>query len=722
METIDFILPLEALKQHHPVDHLGLQYKPLLRVWLLKLALMLGWDEEKQQEDDPFVSLYGVGLVHNAAFQELTGLPLANLAENSAKAGQLDTRRLHELLKSSLEACCRKPLEENLPLLQNIALLGRLLQLSKAEMALLLFAAVFDGFKRFSEAVHRQDQEGGKQLVAQVVARLSGQPVDDVVAALNVHGVLCSSGIITLDENGDMHRTVLIMEGLTEYLLEKRRGEDELMAFFFTNAPESSLRLSHFPHLKQDIDILRPLLQGSLDQQEAGVNILLYGEPGTGKTEFAKALAGQMDVVLYEVPTAEQDGEILSGEQRIRSFGVSQKLLQAHGRCLMLFDEMEDAFEDLQFDFHGNEHTRSVVTSKAWLNRMLETNPVPTLWITNSVRVDPAYLRRFDYSVRMGVPIESVRQSFVRHHFGTLNPDDRWVAKIAARTGITPAQFEKSARVAKLVSSQGQRDPLMVAERALKQSSRLLGNGHPAARAPQATAYDLNLVNPDRNLEDVIQGLARVGAGSLCLYGPPGTGKSAFGAHLAERLGKELLPRRASDLLSMWVGGTEKRIAAMFEEAADLNAVLLLDEADSFLADRRNAQRSWEVTQVNELLTQMEAFEGIFCCTTNLMQHLDAASLRRFLFKVKFDYLRLDQRLAMFRRELWSQGWRGELDEKVWASRLNREERLTPGDFAVVVKQARMREKPLTPDEFFEQLVQECEAKPGMKRPIGFIH
>lgn len=715
METIDFILPLEALKQHRPVDHLVLQYKPLLRVWLLKMALMLGWDEVDDEREY-------TRLVQNAAFQQLTGLPLLRVARNLSDGRQIDARRLHELLKSSLEACCRKPLEEDLPLLQNAALLGRLLQLSKAEKALLLFAVALDGFGRFKDAIRVQNQEGGKHLVAQIMARLSGQPADELVAALSGHGTLRSSGIIDLNEEQDLEYTVTVMNGLAEHLLEKCWSEDELMAFFFTNAPESSLRLSHFPHLQQDIEILRPLLQGSLDQQVAGVNILLYGEPGTGKTEFARALARQMDVVLYEVPNAERDGDSLSGEQRIRSFGVSQKLLQAHGRCLMLFDEMEDAFEDLQPDPFGGSYARSAVTAKAWLNRMLETNPVPTLWITNSVRVDPAYLRRFDYSVRMGVPIESVRQSFVRHHFGDLNPDDRWVEKIAARTGITPAQFNKSARVAKLVAGQGKRDPLRVAERVLKQSSRLLGNGHPAVRAPQATAYDLSLVNPDRNLEDVIQGLARVGTGSLCLYGPPGTGKSAFGAHLAERLGKELLLRRASDLLSMWVGGTEKQIAAMFEEAADLNAVLLLDEADSFLADRRNARHGWEVTQVNELLTQMEVFEGIFCCTTNLMQHLDAASLRRFLFKVKFDYLRLDQRLTMFRRELWSQGWRGELDEEVWASRLNAEERLTPGDFAVVVKQARMNEKPLSPDEFFAQLVQECEAKPGMKRPIGFIH
>ena len=74
--------------------------------------------------------------------------------------------------------------------------------------------------------------------------------------------------------------------------------------------------------------------------------------------------------------------------------------------------------------------------------------------------------------------------------------------------------------------------------------------------------------------------------------------------------------RRASDLLSCWVGATEQNIARAFEEARKDDAVLLIDEADSFLQDRRGAGHSWEVTQVNEVLTQMENFEGVFIATT----------------------------------------------------------------------------------------------------------
>ena len=106
---------------------------------------------------------------------------------------------------------------------------------------------------------------------------------------------------------------------------------------------------------------------------------------------------------------------------------------------------------------------------------------------------------------------------------------------------------------------------------------------------------------------------------------------------------KKLLVKRASDILSPYVGEAEMNIAKIFEQAKRDNAVLLLDEADSFLMDRKRANHSWEVTQVNELLTQMEVFEGIFVCSTNLMDNLDEASIRRFDLKIKIDYSQIEK-------------------------------------------------------------------------------
>ena len=176
-----------------------------------------------------------------------------------------------------------------------------------------------------------------------------------------------------------------------------------------------------------------------------------------------------------------------------------------------------------------------------------------------------------------------------------------------------------------------------------------------AARLPEIDAittinYRLELLNADCDLARLQEGLGRVGEGRLCLYGPPGTGKTAFGRHLAQALDRPLLVKRASDILSPYVGMAERNIAQMFREARADGAVLLLDEADSLLRDRQGAQRSWEVTQVNEMLTQMEEFRGIFIASTNLMNSLDAAAMRRFDACIRLGYLAPAQAWEMFAR------------------------------------------------------------------------
>ncbi len=138
------------------------------------------------------------------------------------------------------------------------------------------------------------------------------------------------------------------------------------------------------------------------------------------------------------------------------------------------------------------------------------------------------------------------------------------------------------------------------------------------------------------------------------------------------------MQKRASDLMSMWVGETEKKIAAAFAEARDTGAFLVFDEADSLLADRRFAHRSWEISQVNEMLTWMESHPFPFACTTNFGEHLDAATLRRFVFKVTLNYLSPTQAVTAFRIYFG-------LAPPAEIATLTA---LTPGDFAVVRRKA----------------------------------
>nr|WP_300988324.1 ATP-binding protein [Thiocapsa sp.] len=213
--------------------------------------------------------------------------------------------------------------------------------------------------------------------------------------------------------------------------------------------------------------------------------------------------------------------------------------------------------------------------------------------------------------------------------------------------------------------------------------------------------------------------------GRLCLHGPSGTGKSAFGAHLARVLQRPLLIKRASDLLNAYVGGSEKNLAAMFRQASTDGALLLLDEADSFLRDRQLSRAGWEITQVNELLTQLESFDGLFVASTNLLETIDMAALRRFDVKIHFDYLRPEQAWTLFRETLRQAG--GRLTQPaLWKTRLAGLDRLTPSDFVNQMARQRFATARLTPQTLFDGLIVEAalkargSIKSSIKRSIGF--
>ena len=216
------------------------------------------------------------------------------------------------------------------------------------------------------------------------------------------------------------------------------------------------------------------------------------------------------------------------------------------------------------------------------------------------------------------------------------------------------------------------------------------------------------------------QGLKVAGSARLCLYGPPGTGKTAYARWLAQQLDLPLLVQRGSDLQSKWVGGTEKNIAAAFAQAQADRALLLIDEVDSFLQDRRHAQRHWEVSHVNEMLTQMESFDGIFIASTNLMDELDPAALRRFDLKVKFGYLQPAQAWQLLERccaQLQLAPPQPQLQTRMAQLR-----QLTPGDFAAVLRQHRFR--PLGSDRaVIDALHLECSLKSPQRQgtPMGFL-
>ncbi len=628
---------------------------------------------------------------------------------------------------------------------KNIDALAGLLQLNKAERALLLYGTLAR-YQRDLRSILVEFKVNNAPEAYAAIADLAGVNASEVGEALRAGSRLERIGLVEnlISEHNitDLADLMKVSEKLPPVLMREYRDQAELMAVFTRPSSKSGLTMADFSFVNDDTQVLCALLRHAVARKESGINILLYGPPGTGKTELAKVVAQAANLELFEVEYADRDGNSLSGRDRYRSLQIAQVFLKGSAQAALLFDEVEDVFppissEAAQLLARADQIAAPAsgsVSGKAWVNQILESNTVPTIWVTNRIeQIDPAFRRRFAYHLELKSPPPGAREGLVRRTLEGVPVSEQFVERLAARKGLTPAQIRTAVRFAGLVGAQADTGgtaamahfaPEQLIERQLRNSDHALGNhaDHHLAR-PMATRYDLSMLNVECRFElaRIVQALQARGHGSLCFYGPPGTGKTALGEHIAEALGKTLLVKQASDLMRKYVGETEQQMATMFREAESEKAVLLLDEADSFLQDRRGAQRTYEVTEVNEMLQGMERYKGIFICTTNLLDRLDQAALRRFTFKIRFKPLTGAQRETMFMVEALAGDGTSFTSEI--RQRLALLEQLCPGDFAAVKRQALILDTELPPLEFLEQLEAEHRIKPEVRenRGMGFL-
>ncbi|KWT64051.1 AAA ATPase, central region [Variovorax sp. WDL1] len=618
---------------------------------------------------------------------------------------------------------------------KNIDALAGLLQLNKAERALLLYGTLAR-YQRDLRSLLVEFKVNNAPEAYAAIAEVAGVDASDVGEALRAGSRLERIGLVEnlISEHNitDLADLMKVSEKLPPVLMREYRDHNELMAVFTRPSAKSALVVQDFSFVQEDAQMLITLLCAAVTRKEPGVNVLLYGPPGTGKTELAKVVAQAAGLELFEVEYADRDGNSLSGRDRYRSLQIAQVFLKGSAQAALLFDEVEDVFppistEAAQIMARAEQIPASAsgsVSGKAWVNQILESNAVPTIWVTNRIeQIDPAFRRRFAYHLELKSPPPGAREQLVRKTLEGVAVSDAFAAKLAARKGLTPAQIRTAVRFAGLAASEGTSTESLI-ERQLRNADLALGTQGGLGVRRSVTTYDLDMLNVESRFEipRIVEALKVRGHGTLCFYGAPGTGKTALAEHMARAIGRPLIIKQASDLMSKYVGETEQNMAAMFKEAEAEEAILLLDEADSFLQDRRGAQRTYEVTEVNEMLQGMERFDGIFVCTTNLLDRLDQAALRRFTFKIKFMPLTPVQRERMFLIEALGGDADGLTSER--RQRLARLQQLCPGDFAAVKRQTDILGVAFSADEFLDQLEAEHRIKPEVResRGMGFVH
>lgn len=547
---------------------------------------------------------------------------------------------------------------------------------------------------------HPFDARGG------VIGQLLGLGRSRVQRRLTKSSPLVRSGCVTVDGDGEVQ-----LAGRLERLAVAPEKERDVRRLLLGECPPTELEWADFEHLKEAREDAVAILKGALATSARGVNVLIHGPHGTGKTSFAKVLAAQLEVNLFPVGEADDRGDEPTRGERLSDLRLAQSLLGQDRQALVAVDEAEDVLgaEDggLLFALMGSSRRR-VTGSRVFLHRLLEENPAPTIWITNLAdALDEGVLRRMNFVIEMRKPPTRVRERIwlrdLRKNGISASSED--ARTLARQFDISPGLANGAVRAAVLCG--GGIDAVRRGARGL---TRLVEGSRPPRE--ERRPFDPGLNQADVNLKELADDIVATGDlhFSTCLTGPPGSGKSAWARHLSDRLDLEVLHKRTSDLLGKYVGESEKRIANAFQEALDNNAFLVFDEADSLLRDRRGAVRSFEVSQVNEMLTWMESHPLPFACTTNLGESLDPASLRRFTFKPKLGYLSTEQAEQAFRFFF-------ELDPPAALARMRI---LTPGDFAVVRRNAGIRGRLDDADVLVRMLQEECDAKPERSGTVGF--
>ena len=412
--------------------------------------------------------------------------------------------------------------------------------------------------------------------------------------------------------------------------------------YLLGNKCHTKFKASDFKHLEKEYAMCVKIIKNAIKNRTKGVNILLYGVPGAGKTEFAKSIVQSAGKLLYEIPYINYDDEDMTTYQRLVALKTNLNITRKNKDMVLLYDEADNI---TNYNFKEESNT----PSKILVNNVTENVSTPVIWTLNNIRnIDDAFLRRMTYAVKFNKLNENTQIKIWQKELKRNNitvPRNK-IIELSSKYDVSLSVIKNAVDTTKLIKGNAENFECFI-----DSISTAMNYGYHIERENKNKyknndfIYNDKLANSDIDLKFLTEKLKQTKKMnfSICIYGEPGTGKSEYAKYLAHRLGLKIVQKKASDIFGKFVGETEENIALSFKEAKNKKAMIIIDEADSFLQSRKNAKNSWEVSFVNEMLTQMENFDYPFVCTTNLMDTLDEASLRRFTFKIKFNFLTSQQ-------------------------------------------------------------------------------
>lgn len=279
---------------------------------------------------------------------------------------------------------------------QNIEKLSEIVELNEAEKNIFRFVFHLRAEKQMKDLMCYLPHINLSQAI-EIVADILSLSKDDVRKVFSKKQKLFAYGLMEFSHSPDRLEEYLGWGDTLDFddFLTQPLTEEMLLARCTLPTEKPSLSLSHFEHIKSTYELMLSHLKFSIDNAKKGTNILIYGSPGTGKTELAGLLSEALNVSSYTMAYMDEDDDVLGGKRRLENCRLAQRLLRDKS-TVIIFDEIEDVFASSFME-------RSVAQeNKAWVNQFLENNDVPMIWLSNSVScIDNAYLRRFDLVFEM---------------------------------------------------------------------------------------------------------------------------------------------------------------------------------------------------------------------------------------------------------------------------------------------------------------------------------
>ena len=549
--------------------------------------------------------------------------------------------------------------EKSFSIISKIEKLGEIFKLSYSEKVILQFLYVIQRYG-FNDLELDMDDIYSSNLI-NTLKLLLDTDIENIIEVFAPDGNLSKFNLV------EERRMVSISKSAYSYLSSKT--QNSLMETMCTvETPEYNLDDFHINEVDKKLTL-------SLLKNNPQTKLLIVGPSGSGKTTYAKSLAYESGFKSLFIRDNSDYNFVINGS--------------SNNEEIVIIDEADDILRDSRINY-------SKETNKTSFNKSIDKLHNHCIFIVNSTElVHDSVLRRFDYILEFKKLTRDKKIKQWLQNVPKLSKlfNEEEVGDLIDKYDVSIGIISKAVENAFSISNK-KKERIEFFNTILDSHNKFRNNldndgdkNEYGVDLKNVENYNLDLVNTDIPVDEILNYMtsyidhAEKGKGfrcSLLFQGIPGTGKTEFARYLANSVGMNSYTISASNIFGPYVGQSERNIKNIFDKAKKENLVLIFDELDSFLGSRDNAVRRFEVSQVNEFLSQLDSYKGIVIGTTNYSDKFDKAAIRRFTWKVNF------KAIARVNRMKAMNEFMPEIDFSEYKNEIENMDKITPGDLFVV--------------------------------------